>query len=135
MNLIEYETNVNYCEMTEGKNKEHDFTIFYEDNTTETGEVKEDFMHHFTGNVFIEISCNDKPSEIKATVAKKWYYWVHFKQSGGSWGEHTACKKLLYEANAEDIKKLLKSKRYQVVSGGDGGRVRGFKVPFEDFSK
>lgn len=88
-------------------------------------EVKTDRKWHKTGNIFIEISCNGKPSGIMSTKASYLVYLLHKDgvQVGG------------YILQVNPLKKAIKSclndglEGYRQIDwGGDGGRVTGIVV-------
>ena len=80
-------------------------------------EVKSDRYAHRTNHIFVEYECNGKPSGLTSTTAEFWVYFV-VKPSGN------------YDAHLIDVAVLkTKSKGVRAVSGGDGGRVRGYLVP------
>jgi len=68
-------------------------------------------------SMFIEYECNGKKSGINATEADFWYYFM-VKPDGGY---------ICYEIPIEILKEKCINTRS--ISGGDGGRVRGYIVP------
>ena len=104
-------------ESPEGLFKAYDFK-------TETAkyEVKADRLAHRYGcrTMFIEYECSGKPSGIRTSDADFWFYFM-VKPSG----EYKVYKIPL---------KILKdecTKGLRMVSGGDGGRVRGHIISVE----
>jgi len=104
-------------ESPEGMFKAYDFKT-----ATQKFEVKSDRLAYKYGcrTMFIEYECNGKPSGIGSSEADFWFYFM-VKPSGD------------YEVYKIPIN-ILKdecAKGIRMVSGGDGGRVRGHIISVE----
>jgi hypothetical protein len=97
-----------------GAFKEWDFKV-----GEATYEVKSDRLAYKFGGktMFIEHECSGKPSGIRSTKAD---YWVYFMVRPN--GDYTT-----YRIPTPVLKEATKGCRQ--VSGGDGGRSKGFIVP------
>lgn len=84
-------------------------------------EVKSDRNAHRYAyrSMFIEYECNGKKSGINATEADFWYYFM-VKPGGGH---------ICYEIPIATLKEKCINTRS--ISGGDGGKVKGYIVPVE----
>jgi hypothetical protein len=104
-------------ESPEGKFKAYD----YKTNLAKY-EVKADRLAHKYGcrTMFIEYECNGNRSGIETTEADFWFYFMVMPD--GSF--------IIYEIPIQVLKDACKSS-IRMVSGGDGGRVRGHIVSVE----
>lgn len=93
-------------------------------------EVKRDRMAFDTGNIFLEVSCNGKPSGIMSTEAS---YWVHLLPKG----DKQVAGYIL------DVKALKVAFQSLIDDGtarkkdwsGDGGRVVGYVLSLEQLGE
>lgn len=90
-------------------------------------EVKKDRKAFSTGNIFIEVECNSKPSGIMSTQA---VYWVHLLPKGDS----IVCGYILDVATMKvAIPKLIEQRIAREKNwSGDGGRVKGVVIAIND---
>ncbi len=93
-------------------------------------EVKRDRLCLSTGNIFIEVECNGKPSGIMSTEAS---YWVHLVpkgewQVGGMLLDTKALKTCLQSLLKDG---LAKEKNWS----GDGNRVRGIVISLDNIGE
>tara|TARA_R100000458_G_C8238009_1_gene217802 strand:- start:174 stop:608 length:435 start_codon:yes stop_codon:yes gene_type:complete len=108
--------------MIEGKFKAFDIFI---PELQEGVEVKSDRQAEDTGNVFIEIECNNQHSGIQTTMAS-WYVYKTTKR--------------MFWANTQSIRRYLiqSAQRLKMFSNrpkGEVSAVRGYLVPIEDFEQ
>lgn len=112
------------------KTKAKDLGIRLSDGRCDDYEIKEDYLHHSTGNLAVEFSCNSKLSGITATKANYWVFIIHEnKNLNGVFG----CGRIAAVTTVSKLKALLESKSYRKMSGGDGGRAQMYLVPADDF--
>jgi len=104
-------------ESPDRKCKEYDFKT-----NVSAYEVKADRNAYKYGNktMFIEYECNNQRSGINATTADYWFYFM-VNPNG---------KYICYEISVALLKEKCKTARS--LSGGDGGRVKGYIVPITD---
>ena len=97
----------------EGLFKEYDFKT-----DVSTYEVKSDRLAYKYGckTMFIEYECSNKPSGINATTADFWFYFMVKPD------DSYICYKIPTSVLREECTKS------RIVSGGDGGRVKGYIV-------
>lgn len=92
----------------------------YKDDEELTFEIKTDRYEHFKGyktfNMFIEQTCNNKPSGINATQAKYFiYYYPDFE--------------LFYFIKTDDLRKLIQDNDFEIkTQSGDDGKVVGVVI-------
>jgi hypothetical protein len=84
-------------------------------------EVKADRYAHRTQCMFLEYECNGRPSGVSVTTASFWMYFV--------------VKGSAFEVYKIPVSELTKDKSIRSVSGGDGGRVRGYIIPLSCFAQ
>lgn len=101
--------------------KDHDFILEFEHFPPLAVETKTDYFSRRTSNIFIEVSCNNKNSGLRATKAALWVFYLPHLQEGLAF---CPLKMSKYLAS-------VKGARNRVVSGGDGGRARGHLVPID----
>lgn len=106
------------CSMSKGNFKEWDVKMT-KDGFDLTFEVKADRLATKTGNMAIEIACSGKPSGLTASKADYWAYFIHGTRD---W----------YMMDTEELRDMLKAKKYREVNGGDGWRSRMVLVPLKD---
>jgi len=87
-------------------------------------EVKTDRQAEQTGNVFIEIKCNNKYSGIQTTKAG-WY--IYKTELRTFWVKTEDIKRYIIE-KAKDIPMFSNTPR------GEHSAVRGYLIPIEDFA-
>lgn len=88
-----------------------------------TFEVKTDFMCKDTGNVFVEYKSRGKDSGIKISTAIYWVFVLPYNETDFPNLQFIPLVKL---------KKLIETKKYKVVSGGDAMTSKGYLIPKED---
>lgn len=88
-----------------------------------TLEVKRDRMWAKTGNIFVEFECSGKPSGLFVTQAD---YFSYILSKDGI----NVC---VFIWKTDIIKPIMQTwidtAKYKIVTGGDGGRVKGLVVP------
>lgn len=99
------------------KGKHHDFTLIFDDKE-EAFEVKTDFYAQKSGNIFLEFSCNSKPSGLLATQSFRWAILIPH------------INKVIVFCPKEIWSYLSKSK-HKRVNGGDGGRASGYLIDID----
>ena len=85
-------------------------------------EVKSDRMACRTGNVAIEVGCNNKPSGITSTEADFYAYFIVYPTMSPT----------LYLIPTDILKGLVLENKYRSVRGGDGWRSEMVLVPIAD---
>ena len=88
-----------------------------------TFEVKTDFMCKDTGNVFVEYKSRGKDSGIKISTAIYWVFVLPYNETDFPNLQFIPLVKL---------KKLIKTKKYKIVNGGDALTSKGYLIPKED---
>lgn len=86
-------------------------------------EIKADKMASKTGNIAIEFSCNGKPSGINSTTSDKWGHFV--VDSNNNYD--------LYLMDVTELKELIRSHSFRVVSGGDYNKAKLYLIPIKYF--
>jgi hypothetical protein len=82
-----------------------------------TFEIKTDRWEYFnkknTGNMFIELTCNNKPSGISSTIAD---YFVYYYPD----------LEVFFLIKTEDLRKLIQDEGFSIITqSGDNGKVTG----------
>ena len=88
-----------------------------------TFEVKTDFMCKDTGNVFVEYKSRGKDSGIKISTAIYWVFVLPYNETDFPNLQFIPLVKL---------KKLIETKKYKIVNGGDALTSKGYLIPKED---
>ncbi|QLF88054.1 hypothetical protein Eistla_gp31 [Pelagibacter phage Eistla EXVC025P] len=88
-----------------------------------TFEVKTDFMCKDTGNVFVEYKSRGKDSGIKISTAIYWVFVLPYNKTDFPNLQFIPLVKL---------KKLIETKKYKIVNGGDALTSKGYLIPKED---
>jgi len=106
--------------MIEGKFKAFDIFI---PEIEEGVEVKSDRQAEHTGNIFIEIECNDSYSGIQTTKSS-WY--IYQTKHRMFWVRSSSIRRYLIE-RAKDLPIFSNTPK------GEHSSVRGYLIPIEDF--
>lgn len=88
-------------------------------------EVKSDRRAYLTGNVAIEITCNNQPSGINVTEANFYAYFI----------VPPADSPTLYVIPTDSLKELVIDKKNRRVRGGDGWRSEMVLIPMSDLAE
>lgn len=86
-------------------------------------EVKTDFMCKDTGNVFVEFQSRGKDSGIRKSTSDYWEFVLPYN------GDDLPCVIFIPLIKLE---KLIKTKKYKSVRGGDALTSLGYLIPKED---
>jgi len=109
----------------DGFNKNYDLTITKDDITTKY-EVKSDRRAINTNNIAIEFECRSKPSGIMTTEADIYAYFIIKPADDFD----------LYLISVEDLKQMIKDKKYKrLVNGGDGWLSRMYLISLSDLQQ
>ena len=87
-------------------------------------EVKSDRYGYTRHSMFIEYECSGKDSGIMTTEAKDWFYFMESPNKKDFYA---------FRIPVERIRAAISKPNVRTVSGGDGGRVRGYIVPRSEF--
>ena len=91
-----------------------------------TFELKEDFKSRETGNIFIEYSCNRKPSGIRTTKAN--FYILTVAPKDGTFEDYIIPTKVLKQMIDDEL-------WFMEASGGDNGTAKGYLFKFNTITK
>ena len=92
-------------------------------NSEFTCEVKHDRRAEETGNIFIEVKCNEVPSGVESTAADYWVFVIH----EGAWAIPVPeLRTAMKECESEGTTRSM---------AGDGGRVTGITFPVDWMKK
>ena len=86
-------------------------------------EAKTDFLCKDTGNVFIEFRSRGKDSGIKVTTADFWSFVLPQSQDDFP---------IIIFIHLSKLKKLIETKKYKIVNGGDAMTSKGYLIPKGD---